>query len=96
MTEWPDDVLIRLDPTEPIRLRTSDMRRLAEITGKTWTELFEEGDGVDKIQVMAFFKLRQSNRAASAAELWKIADDAEVEITGPGVAVPPDPSGAAS
>jgi hypothetical protein len=86
------DWQVTINSADPIRMRVSDMRRISEITGKSWSDLFSGTDEADRFQVMVFWKLRQGNREVGAEELWKIAADAEFTLETP----PPDPSGAVS
>lgn len=88
MTE-PADWEVTINAADPIRMRISDMRRIGEITGKTWDELFSQGDEADRLQTMVFWKLRQGNKEMSAESLWKIAEDCEFVLETP---KSPDPS----
>ena len=76
--------LIEIDARETPRMRVSDMRHISAVTGMDWEQLFTETDLTGRFQILVFWKLRQRHRQAPAAELWKIADDAEFEIVTPG------------
>lgn len=81
---------ITIDASEPIRMRVADMRIIAEITGRSWDDIFNSEDLPDRMQVLVFWKLRRIHREKGAAVLWKEAEDAEFTLEG-GPATP-DPT----
>lgn len=75
-----------------VRMSATAMRMLTKATGRTMEQLMQSEESADKFQTMAFFELRRRHPGLDAAELWQLAGDAEVEMSGE----PPDPFGTAS
>jgi len=78
----PDSV--RIDPTGGIRFSPNELRDLRVTSGRSMTELFQDGDDADRMQAMAWLELRRRGHRVT----WDAAGDVAVELVTP----TPDPT----